>query len=63
MSGVAALILSANPKLTNKQVKDILVSSAERLNTDRDIGGLVNAANAVQVAKNTPIKIKHPRRK
>ncbi len=63
VSGVAALILSANPKLNNKQVKDILISSAEHLNTDRDIGGLVNAANAVQTAKNTPIKIKHPRRK
>ncbi len=64
ISGVAALILAQNPRLSNKQVKNILVSSSEHISTDHDIGGLVNAAAAVTLAKNTPAsRTKHPRRK
>jgi serine protease len=52
VAGVAALMLSENPKLTNKQIKTLLINSSEALDTDQSIGGLVNAAAAVEAAKN-----------
>ena len=55
VSGVAALVRSAFPKLTNAQVRKILTSTAANLGTqgyDEKYGhGLVNAAKAVQLAE------------
>jgi subtilisin family serine protease len=64
VSGVAALVWSANPGLTNAQVRDILQNSAKDL-TDKDLGdtvgkdnyfgyGLVQACKAVELATGTP---------
>lgn len=52
VAGVVALMLSKNPKLTNKDIKKLLVESSEHLDTDQNIGGLVDAAAAVTAAKN-----------
>ena len=52
VAGVVALMLSANPKLTNKQIKKLLIESSEHLDTDKNIGGLVDATAAVAAAKN-----------
>ena len=57
VSGVAALVWSANPMLTNQQVRDILASTAEDLGSagrDNDFGwGLVQAFDAVAAATGT----------
>jgi subtilisin family serine protease len=54
VSGVAALVMSANPDLTGQQVQDILKQSADDLGPagwDPSYGwGRVNAARAVQMA-------------
>jgi subtilisin family serine protease len=56
VSGVVALILSANPKLNTKQVRDLLKSTAFKLescnNNENQCGaGLVNSLAAVKKAK------------
>lgn len=56
-AGVAALVLSANPRLNSNQVQDILFQSSVDLGTvGKDIyfgHGRVNAASAVQLALTT----------
>jgi subtilisin family serine protease len=57
-SGVAALVWSAKPSLTNKEVRDILQKSAKDLGSqkgwDATFGwGLVQACPAVQMATGT----------
>jgi thermitase len=60
VAGVAGLVLSANPDLTEKQVRDIITQSADKVgnvpyhegHNDRMGFGRVNALNAVQMAKN-----------
>jgi thermitase len=49
VSGVAALVLSHAPEFTNRQVRCILDSTADRLGSDTG-SGRVNAASAVEVA-------------
>ncbi|MBI3336572.1 S8 family serine peptidase [Candidatus Peregrinibacteria bacterium] len=60
VSGIAALVWSMNPKLAAWQVRDILISSGDRL-PDATIGRKVNAVAAVDRAKKTqpqePLKI------
>jgi serine protease len=54
VSGVAALVMAANPSLTGAQVKDVLISTARDLGAagkDNQFGyGLVDAAAAVREA-------------
>jgi len=50
VAGVVALMLSANPKLTNDQIRSILRSTAKSIRGTSRFG-LVNAAKAVQAAK------------
>ncbi len=50
VAGVVALMLSANPKLTNDQVRTILRSTAKSIRGTSRFG-LINAARAVQAAK------------
>ncbi|MCR2044634.1 S8 family peptidase [Anaerosalibacter massiliensis] len=46
--GVAALVWSSNPKLTNKQVRQRLVDTAKDLGNENHYGaGLVQAFNAI----------------
>ncbi|RMF54848.1 hypothetical protein D6745_03960 [Candidatus Woesearchaeota archaeon] len=47
VSGVAGLLLSYNPSLTNQEVYDILINSADPISTDQPIGGRLNANNAL----------------
>lgn len=59
-AGVAALVLSANPKLSRTEVQDVLQSTADKIGSGYDAQGFspdfghgrVNAAKAVQEAKN-----------
>lgn len=54
VSGVAALILSINPKLTPKEVEGILIESADNIGDEYTFGaGRVNANRAVQLAELT----------
>lgn len=57
-AGVAALVLAANPQLTNQQVLDILTQSADRVGAngfDPSFGwGRVNAGKAVLLAAPPP---------
>jgi hypothetical protein len=50
VTGVAALILSANPKLTGKQVRDIIVATAKRPIATSDSRGGIDAKAAVDLA-------------
>lgn len=50
VAGVAALLLSINPGLSPDEVKNILVSSADTITTDKPIGPRLNAFKAVQMA-------------
>jgi thermitase len=52
VSGLCALLMKANPKLTNEQIKILLeTSSTPILNPDRPVGfGRINAFNAVNTA-------------
>jgi serine protease len=58
VTAAAALVLSANPRLTSSQLTNILTSTATNLgspNYDTTFGnGLVNAQAAVQKALATP---------
>ncbi len=58
VSGIVALILSANPGLTPKQVKEILRNSADDIDApgidDKTGAGRVNAEKAVQMAQIPP---------
>jgi len=66
VAGVAALILSANPALTAKEVKQILEETADQIGHPNDYDqnghsvmfgfGRVNAANAVRKALGHPLK-------
>lgn len=52
-SGLAALMLQANPNLTHKDIKEILIASADRnLQDDANTqgAGLINAEKAVELA-------------
>ena len=55
IAGAAALVWSINPRLTNDQIKEILIRSAEDLGDigkDKKYGyGILNAARAVEMAK------------
>jgi hypothetical protein len=57
VAGVAALVISANPSLSGQQIQNIIRTSADDLGApgwDSIFGsGRVNAARAVQVARNT----------
>lgn len=55
VSGVAALVWSANPRLAAWQVREILVSSGDVL-SDRTVGRKLNAIAAVERAKKTEVK-------
>jgi thermitase len=62
-AGVAALVLSVNPALTNEQVLSILKNTADRAGADPDSyfgWGRVNAYRAVLAAE--PPRIRSPRR-
>jgi len=51
VSGVAALLLERNPKLTPDDVRTILTTSARKLGASTDFGsGLVNPSKAIQTA-------------
>ncbi len=62
VAGICALILSANPNLTAKEVKQILIDTADKVGESSDYDGMghslkygfgrVNAAKAVQEALN-----------
>jgi thermitase len=52
VSGVAALILSTNPKMTVKELRDRLFNSVDKLDSLKGkvaTGGRINAAKAVGV--------------
>lgn len=51
-AGAAALLLSVNPNLSHDQVKNILVSSADPISTDKPIGPRLNLARAIQQINN-----------
>jgi subtilisin family serine protease len=51
VSGVVALLLERNPKLTPEDVRQILTSSARKLGVSTDFGsGLVNPLRAIETA-------------
>ncbi|MCG3420065.1 S8 family serine peptidase [Oceanobacillus jordanicus] len=56
MAGLAGLLLSANPNLTNREVIDIIKNSAYDLGipgNDSDFGnGLIDVKNALEAALN-----------
>jgi subtilisin family serine protease len=58
VSAAAALLLSKNPNLTPDQIKNILVSSGDAIQTDQPIGPRLNLYKALQQisATNTPTK-------
>ncbi len=47
VSGVAALLLSFNKNLSSSELKKCIVESAGKIESDRYIGGLLNAYNAL----------------
>jgi hypothetical protein len=47
VTGVAGLLKSINPNLTPAQIKQILIRTADTIETDQPIGGRLNAYNAV----------------
>ncbi len=51
VTGVCALMKSVDPDLSPKEAAEILVATGQRLNTDKPIGPLVNAAAAVKEVK------------
>ncbi len=64
VSGIAALILSVNPGLTQQQVRDIIINTADKVGDNyiytsgwnNEMGyGRVNAFNAVKAALPTTI--------
>ncbi len=48
VAGAAGLLLSINPNLSPDEVKNILVSNADTISTDRPIGPRLNLARAVE---------------
>ena len=55
VAGMAAVLLSANPKLTHQEIKEILMRSADNyLPDERDIqgAGVINAEKALELALN-----------
>jgi filamentous hemagglutinin family protein len=51
VSGVVALLLERNPKLTPEDVRTVLTTSARKLGANTDFGsGLVNPSKAIQTA-------------
>lgn len=69
VAGAAALILSANPELTAKEVKSILEETADKIAdaSEYTLGhspkfghGRINTANAVRRAFNMPLKLYAP---
>ncbi|MEO0812943.1 MAG: S8/S53 family peptidase, partial [Myxococcota bacterium] len=56
VAGVAALIWAANPALTNRQVEDILITTAHTTSSDSRVHRWVNALAGVQTAlgRDTP---------
>lgn len=50
VAGVVALMLEANPKLTQEQIKNILTQTGSALNADQPIGVFLNAGAAVDSA-------------
>ena len=53
VAGAAGLVKSVNPSLTNEQIKQILISTADPITTDYPIGGRLNVYKAVLEAKKT----------
>lgn len=59
VSGVAALILSKKPQLTNLEIRNILKSTAVYLGDSFNNGyGLVNSFEAIKYIENTNLDIK-----
>ncbi|MDB6037069.1 MAG: hypothetical protein JWM99_910, partial [Verrucomicrobiales bacterium] len=55
VSGLAALILSDHPDFSGENVRDIIVNTADPLQTDHPLGrGRINAASALQKAISLP---------
>ncbi|MCC7440001.1 MAG: S8/S53 family peptidase [Bdellovibrionales bacterium] len=54
MGGITALILSANPKLTPAQVKDVLVRTRVTTPGTAKVGGAVDVIAALRLAKDLP---------
>lgn len=53
VSGVAGLLLAANPGLPQDQVKSCLINSADPITTDENIGPRLNAYRALTLCTNT----------
>ena len=49
VTGLAGLILSKNPTLTNEEVRQIIKDSADNITTDHPIGGRINVSRALQM--------------
>ncbi len=69
VAGVAALVLSANPDLTAMEVKNILEKTADKIGDASEYTnghstnfghGRINAANAIRMAFNMPLKLYPP---
>jgi subtilisin family serine protease len=57
VAGAAALVWAANPRLTARQVGEVLKQSADGESWNRDLGwGRLDAAAAVELARHTPGK-------
>ena len=55
VSAVAALVKAARPDLSNSEIEQVLLVTADEISTDRPIGGKrVNALNAVSFDRNPP---------
>jgi len=56
VAGTVALMLGVNPKLKQQQVRDILFTNSDVVDTDvsKPVGSFLNAANAVDQARSTP---------
>jgi len=56
VAGLAALLLSKNPSLTNIEVRNLINEGADQINTDKDIGaGRINVYKSLSLIQDPPI--------